>query len=225
MARYQVLSIVRPSDWRPAAPDDQPPEPGAPRQVLAESDDLFALVRQAIDYNQASLEGAGEDWAVVAEPGVPGRFWAGVRLCTPLGYHVAPIWWPSGWEPQSPQDVPNCVWKAHGDRDSQPLTYSQAMAMVQGLNRQCMDQPGARWYVAVAVEHEPISRTVTYDPAGTETTVAVRRLHVLRGADGGRGDCAYCPAHGFPCAQEDWRSLEQVATESRTRTPAGQRSY
>ena len=36
MARYQVLTIARPLDWKPAAPDDQPPEPVALLEVLVD---------------------------------------------------------------------------------------------------------------------------------------------------------------------------------------------
>ena len=98
------------------------------------------------------------------------------------------------------------------------------MATVQGLNRQAMNQPAAMWYVMLAVENEPVSQTVSYDPGGTETTVEVRRLHVVRPDEGGgRGDCSYCPAHELPCASESWTSLEQTDTTTRTRSalPAG----
>ena len=55
-------------------------------------------------------------WAVVVEPGSTGRVWPAARLCTPLTYKVTAIWWPDGWEPDSPLDVPNCVWQAEGQR-------------------------------------------------------------------------------------------------------------
>ena len=40
------------------------------------------------------------------------------------------------------------------------------------------------WYVVIAVENEPVLQTVPHDASGTETTVAVRRLHVVRPEEG-----------------------------------------
>ncbi|MFH1268686.1 MAG: hypothetical protein ABIK89_23415 [Planctomycetota bacterium] len=220
MARYQVSIIETPEGWEPASPDDVPPEPGSPREVLAEADDLFEAVRQAIAHNESPERKNQRSWAVVSEPGSLGRVWRGARLCTPLGYKVTAIWWPSGWEPDSPLDVPNCVWKAQGGSGQEPtMTYQRALATVEGLNRQSMDQAGAMWYVVIAVENEPVSHTVSYDPSGTETTVEVRRLHVVRPEEGGgKGDCSHCPAHAFDCAKQEWTALEQTATDSRTRS-------
>lgn len=219
MARYLISLVERPAQWKPTSWDDVPPTPGEPRGTLGESDDLFAAVRQAIQHNEAAQQHSDTAWAVVVEPGTPGRALPGARLCTPLAYRVAAIWWPTGWEPLSPLDVPNCVWKAQTEVGQECLTYPQAVATVQGLNRQCMDHPGAMWYVLVAVENEPVSQTVSYDPVGTETTVTVRRLHVVRSEkDSGRGDCSHCPAREYPCAQENWASLEQTATSTSTRS-------
>ncbi len=69
----------------------------------------------------------------------------------------------------------------------------------------------------MAVESEPVSRTVTYDPAGTETMTEVRRIHVIRPERGGRGDCSHCPAHHFRCAQADWSSQAQTITATNSR--------
>lgn len=221
MARYLVSLVKRPAPWTPASWDDVPPRPGEPQATLGESDDLFVAVRQAVQHNEASQTPTGTDWAVVIEPNAPGRIIPGARLCTPLAYRVAAIWWPTGWEPQSPLDVPNCVSKAQTDAGGQALTYPQALATVQGLNRQCLDHPGAMWYVLAAVENEPLSQTVSYDPAGTETTVVVRRLHVIRPEDdGGKGDCSHCPAHDHSCAKERWVSSPQTTTTTSTRSPA-----
>jgi hypothetical protein len=218
MARYQTALIRRPSDWKPATPDAVPEEPGKPLEILGEFDDVFAAVRQAVARNQSTDSQENLTWAVVVEPGVPGRTWPSARICTPIVYRVAAIWWPAGWEPQSASDVPNCVWKAQGNPDQRPLDYRQAMATVEGLNRQAMNQPGSLWYVMLAVENEPVSQTVSYDPSGIETTVEVRRLYVVRPEEGvGRGDCSYCPAHALPCAREDWVALEQTETATRTR--------
>ena len=216
MAKYEISLIERPQGWRPIGPDDVPAELGRPLAVLGEADNVFAAVRQAIAYNQSAEGEKIQRWAVVVEPGTVGRYWRRARVCTPLAYKVAAIWWPAGWEPNSPIDVPNCVWRAQGEMDQEQLTYPQALAMVGGLNRQSMDHAAAMWYVIIAVENESLSQSVSFDPAGTETTVQVRRLHVVRPESGGKGDCSYCPAHSFECAKEDWFSIEQTieTTES-----------
>jgi hypothetical protein len=154
---------------------------------------------------------------VVIEPGGAGRVWPGARVCTPITYKVTAIWWPDGWEPGSPLDVPNCVWQARGEGHGQWLNYPQAEATVLALNRQCMDHPGAAWHVVVALENEPASRTVSYDPVGAETTVEVRWMHVIRPEHGGHGDCSHCPAGTFPCAQADWSSQPQTVSARRSR--------
>lgn len=201
MAKYQVWLVARPQGWTSPVLDDVPPRPGTPRGVLGEDDDLFAAVRRAIEHNQTAQAGRSPDWAVVVEPGSPGGTWREARRCTPLSYRVAAIWWPTGWEPQSPGDVPNCVWRAQGETDPAPLSYAQASAAVRGLNQQSMDHASPLWYVVVAVEDEPVSQTVSYEPSGTETTVQVRRLHLVRPDDAGRGDCSHCPAHGLQCVR------------------------
>jgi hypothetical protein len=195
-----------------------PEEAGKPLEVLGEHDGLFVAVQAAIAYNQSDQRQHDNRWAVVVEPGSLGQTWRNARLCTPLAYKVAGIWWPDGWEPQSPLDVPNCVWRTQGEVTDQRLAYPQAVAMIRGLNQQSLDRLSPIWYVVVAVENEPISQTVSYDPAGTETTVQVRRLHVTRPDEGGRGDCSHCPAASFQCAREDWLTLEQTTTATRSRS-------
>ena len=224
MARYQVSIIQRPEAWRPASPDDVPPEPGERLEVLAEADELFAAVRRAIEHNLAPQREGDRRWAVVVDPESPGQAWPAGRLCTPVAYKLAAIWWPAGWEPGSPLDVPSCAFQAREEAGQEPTTYRRALATVRGLNRQSMDHAGAMWYVVVAVENEPISRTVSYDPSGAETTTEVRRLHVVRPeAGGGRGDCSYCPAHRLECTYQDQPAQEQTLTEARTRSAPPQR--
>ena len=223
MARYQVSIVERPDQWVPASPDDVPPQPGAPVESLAEAAPLFSAVRQAIDYNQSLDRQEDRRWAVVVEPGSRGQTWPSARLCTPLAYQVAAIWWPTGWEPSSPLDVPNCVWQAQSGSGQGPMPYRRALATVRALNRQSIDHAATMWYVLVAVENEPVSQTVAYDASGTETTVAVRRLHVVRPeSGGGKGDCTHCPAHSFDCAQEEWTSREHTAAETRAGSSDGQ---
>lgn len=127
-----------------------------------------------------------------------------------LTYKVMAIWWPDGWEPNSPADVPNCVWQAQGREAVEAVSYPSAEATAYALNRQCIDHPGTTWYVVAAVENEAVSRVVSYDPVGTETTVEVRRMHIIRPERGGRGDCSHCPAHEFECAKADWSSQTQT---------------
>jgi len=154
---------------------------------------------------------------VVVEPGSIGRIWPAARLCTPISYVVTAIWWPDGWEPHSALDVPNCVWQTQGRAGGEWFSYPEAEATVMALNRQCMDHPGRTWHVVVAVESEPVSRTVSYDPVGTETMTEVRRIHVIRPDQGGRGECSHCPAHAFPCAEADWSSQTQTVSACRSR--------
>ncbi len=215
MSGYQVTLIHFPQRWQPVSPDDVPPSPGTPLSVLAETDELFPAVRKAIQYNEASQREARDQWAVVVEPGAMGRVWKNARLATPLTYKVTAIWWPTGWEPRSPLDVPNCVWRAQGRTDDQQFTYPRALAVARGLNQQSIAHDAVMWYVIVAVENEPLSQTVSCDPSGTETTVEVRRLHVIRPEEGGgEGDCSHCPARSFQCTRADWISFEQATTRA-----------
>ncbi|MDD4788980.1 MAG: hypothetical protein PHO07_17560 [Pirellulales bacterium] len=200
MTKYEVSLIEFPSGWQPASPDDVPPSPARPTGVLAQTDDLFRAVRKAIEHNEATSEETERRWAVVVEPGCCGRIWSGARLCTPLRYKVATIWWPTGWEPNSPLDVPNCVWRTQGEPNDELMPYSRALATVQALNHQGMNVASSQWFVVIAVENEPISHTVSLDPSGTETTVKVRRVHLVRPERGGGGDCGHCPAHSSECA-------------------------
>jgi len=211
MPRYQAVLVDRPSNWTPAGPDDVPPEPGALGDVLAEAEDVFAVLRAAIDYNRAPPAESEPRWAVVVEPASLGCTWRSARLCTPIRYQVVGIWWPLGWEPQSPLDVPNCVWRAQGAPAGENLDYPRAAAVARALNQQSLDQGATTWYVVLAVENEPLSQTISYDAAGMETVVQVRRLHVVRPeARSSSGDCSYCPAQSFDCAKAEWSTLEQT---------------
>jgi hypothetical protein len=215
MTRYQVAIVDRPANWRPESKDDAPAKIDGPVEVLTETDDLFAAVDRAIAHNDSA--NSARRWAVVIEPGIPGRLWPGARLCTPVRYRVAALWWPDGWEPDSPLDVPNCVWQAREPVGEPWTDYAQAEAAMIGLNRQCMDHPGASWHVVIAAENEPISRSISYEPDGTEITAEVRRIHVIRPAQGGHGDCRHCPAGNMPCAKAEWSSQAQTVTARASR--------
>jgi hypothetical protein len=218
MARYEVWGVARPQGWKAASLDDVPPQPGQPLGVLAEADGLLPAVRRAMDENKAKQDEASALWAVVVERGCPGRIWRNARLATPLGYRVTAIWWPTGWEPRSPLDVPSCLWRAQGETNPAPLSYEQALSVLRGLNQQSMDHASPLWYVLMAVENEPISQTVSYDPAGIETTVQVRRLHVIRPEGSGAGDCSYCPAHSLECAAGEAELMTPTASTSCSRS-------
>jgi hypothetical protein len=217
MPKYQVAIIRWPERWKPECADDVPLELNGPVEVLMESDDLFAALDRAIEHNEGEEAQRRHRWAVVVEPGGVGRVWPFARLCTPVIYKVASIWWPDGWEPKSALDVPNCVWKSQEPVGGEWLGYPQAEATMLALNRQCMDHPGATWHVVVAIENEAISRTVSHDPSGAETTVEVRRMHVIRPAQGGHGECSHCPAHASTCAKAEWSSQMQTVTARQSR--------
>jgi len=222
MSKFQVAVVTRPGDWKPACADDVPPSPGELREALGENEDLFAAVREAVAFNEAAERKGDDRWAVVVERGSRGRQWAAARLCSPIVYKVTAIWRPEGWEPESPLDVPNCIWKSHNRLAAEPLCYAQAVETMRALNQQNMDVAGDMWYVLMAVENEPISQTISYDCTGSETTVEVRRLHVLRPERGGRGNCSYCPAHSFQCASSEWSSLPLTSTDKQTRSAVPQ---
>ncbi len=217
MPKYQVAIINRPGNWNPECADDVPLELSGPVGVLTASDDLFEAVSLAMEHNESVEARRRGRWAVVVEPESIGRVWPAARLCTPITYKVTALWWPDGWEPHGPLDVPNCVWQAEGHSGGEWLDYPQAEATVLALNRQCMDHPGAIWHVVVAVENEAVSRTVSYDPAGTETMTEVRRMHVIRPEHGGHGGCSHCPAHAFQCVKADWSSQPQPISARRSR--------
>ena len=113
-------------------------------------------------------------------------------------YQVTTIWWPAGWEPGGPSDVPNCIGRApEQDTPAPVVDLKAALATVRALNRQNMDHPGSVWYVVAEVGDGPTGGDV---PAG-DVPAGEDGLRVVRSAEGiGRGDCSHCPAASFPCA-------------------------
>jgi len=163
---------------------------------------LFTALDRAIEHNESAEAQRRGRWAVVVEPGGIGRVWPNARSARRWFTKSPAIWWPDGWEPNfAAGRAPNCVWKSQEQVGGQWLAYPQAEATMLALNRQCMDRPGATWHVVVAIENEAVSRTVSHDPSGAETTVEVRRMHVIRPEQGGHGECLHCPAHAFQCAK------------------------
>lgn len=220
MPKYQVAVINRPEKWKPECDDDVPLKLIGPVEVLADSEDLFSAVGQAVEYNRGEQSRVKNRWAVVVDPEGTGQHWPAARLCTPLTHKVVAVWWPDGWEPLAPLDVPNCIHLTQEHAEGDWLDYDRAEAAVLALNRQCMDHPGETWYVVGAVENEPISRTVCRDSSGTAATTEVRPLHVITPAKGGRGDCTHCPAEALPCANDDSPSRPLTITTRRVE-PAG----
>lgn len=212
MSQYHVASVSCPAGWVPASLDDVPPGLSGPVTTLASAADLFAAVRQAIEHNEKVKGGQSARWAIVVDSDGSGRLGPNQRLCTPITYKVTSIWRPEGWEPASPLDVPNCVWKSPAEvaaASAQRLSYPQAVETIRGLNQQSIDAASPAWYVILAVENEPVSETVAYDPSGSEVTTIVRRLFVVHPESGGHGYCGHCPAHAFQCATSPWSALPQ----------------
>jgi hypothetical protein len=123
------------------------------------------------------------------------------------GYLVTTVWWPNGWEPNTPLDVPKCLWQAQDQVANDPLPRQKAVATVRGLNQQNIDHPGTIWYVLATVKDEPASASdVPATGVRTDSGAAMidtRRLEVVQlEGESGRGDCSHCPAHHFPCATE-----------------------
>jgi len=223
--KYEIATIPHPETWQATRIDDVPPtvspEPVQERETIGETESLEAALRLLTEWNEKPATARDNRWAVLVEPGIPGQRWDDARLCTPITYRVMSIWWPEGWAPQHPSDVPNCAWKAR-DPQTDPgsgriLTHAEATAAVRGLNQQVIDQAGEQWYVVTAAENEPVSQTILRTPSGTETITEVQRLYVLHPQQpDGRGDCSRCPAHDSECAVEDWGSQEQMITTTRT---------
>lgn len=116
------------------------------------------------------------------------------------GCQIATIWWPDGWEPTGPLDVPNCLLPTKAPMAGPSLDYRQAEAMVQALNRQCIDSPGTTWYVILAADDEPAGES---SPECGQASVAALASRIVRPERGTAGDCSCCPAHNLPCARGD----------------------
>lgn len=199
---YQVAIFARPRDWSNWTLDDVPPALAGPLEVAGQYETLLEALGRAIEYNQDQARKNDLTWAVVVEAETRSRRWDGPRLCTPVSFKLASLVRPEGWEPAGPLDVPNCIWKADS-RARAEMTLDQAIDTMRALNRQSMDLADTTWFVPVAVQSEPLEESVSYDSAGKQTVTQVRRMEVIRPAEGGRGDCSYCPAHDFPCRQAE----------------------
>jgi hypothetical protein len=117
-------------------------------------------------------------------------------------YAIVPVWWPEGWEPTDPLDVPTCLAPAGADLAAAPrMSLEQALAALRGLNRQNIEYPGAKWHVLGETgEASALAALQTVQVAGPAGTVEeLRLLAPLSG--GSRGDCSHCPAHHLPACQ------------------------
>lgn len=217
MPKYRVATLARPTGWKHKSLDDVPPEPAGALMVSPTDSDLFSAAKQATELNAGTEKSGGDRWAVVVDIETVGRRFPTARLCTPITYKVTSIWRPDGWEPASALDVPNCVWRTQSELHAEPMTYAKALDTVRTLNQQSIDQATTTWYVLVAVEAEPVSQTVSYDPTGTETTTETRRLYVVRPDHAGHGDCSHCPAHAFPCAMASWTVRPEIGVQQDVR--------
>ncbi|HIQ23342.1 MAG TPA: hypothetical protein EYH34_19130 [Planctomycetes bacterium] len=203
MPTYQVATLQRPPGWQPRTLDDVPPSPGELLETLGRFDQLWPAIRCAVQHNRRARDDASQAWAVVVEPGTRGQTWATARLCTPISYHVRTLWWPDGWEPVTPVDVPACQSPAESQIDPEVLTYQQAVAKVWALNQQSIHFAGSTWYVVVAVENEPAAPAPppADRPKDRQSEEPMMRpLHVVQPEVGGPGDCSHCPARSLPCS-------------------------
>ncbi|MGA2033049.1 MAG: hypothetical protein ABSG68_12385 [Thermoguttaceae bacterium] len=118
-------------------------------------------------------------------------------------FQVITVWWPDGWEPNDPLDVPNCMWQAGEQTAEEPMSLEQALATVRGLNRQNMAHPGAVWHAVGVVEDGSALSDDCGDSAEQFEDASGRSIRLLRPRGSGKGDCSHCPAHAFPCAAEN----------------------
>jgi len=176
-AGYRVSLVQFPEDWEPGSLDDSPDglrcTEDIGQHVLLED-----ALEQALDFNELSVEGERSKWAVIFESPVRGRL--NFRVCTPLSYRIVHIHWPEGWSPQSPFEIPDCTWRDQSD-SSNEFTFDEAFDALKSLNEAHLMEPSCeRWSIMLAIECEPIHTSMYCDHLGTETTMTVRRLHVIR---------------------------------------------
>ena len=117
-------------------------------------------------------------------------------------YVVTSVWWPDGWEPTTPLDVPKCLSPVQEQTAGGRMTYQQAVATVRGLNQQNMDHPGTSWFVVAKVKDgrgAGAARRRASTPGGGGRRGGgrgrPRRLLALPGA---------APALRHPALRRDW---------------------
>jgi len=177
---FRVSLVQFPDDWEPGSLDDSPDGLRC-TDDLATYDLLEDALEQTLDFNRESIEGERSKWAVIFETPVRGRL--NFRVCTPLSYRIVHVHWPEGWKPESPFDVPDCEWQDHSESSAE-FSFDEAVEALRSLNEAHRMEPSSeRWSIMVAVECEPVHTSVYSDHLGTETSMTVRRLHVVKPID------------------------------------------
>lgn len=177
---YRVSLVQFPENWEPASLDDSP---DGLRCIddLSSYDLLEDALEQVLDFNRESIEGDRSKWAVIFETPVRGRL--NFRVCTPLSYRIVHIHWPDGWTPESPFDVPDCQWHDQSDSNTE-FAFDEGIEALRSLNEAHLMEPNSgRWSIMVAVECEPVHTSLYCDHLGTETSMTVRRLHMIKPID------------------------------------------
>ncbi len=174
---YRVSVVLRPDGWEAASLDDSPDELRC-LDDIGTHDKLEDAVEQVLDFNRQAVSEGSEHWAVAFETPPRGR--SSFRVCTPLTYRLVHVHWPDGWEPKEPLDVPPSAWREQSDTQ-QEFSFDEALDALRSLNEAHMAEPTSqRWSIMVAVECEPLHTSTYCDHLGTETSISVRRLHVVR---------------------------------------------
>ena len=217
MPKYQVMVIRWPERWKPECADDVPLELNGPVEVLVESDDLFTALGSG-DRTQREPRGATprplgrRDRAGRHGPRLAGR---PTLLTGDLQSDCHLVARRLGAQ-LSPGCAQLRLEVARAGR-RRVVRVSAGRSHRVGAEPAVHGASGAYWHVVVAIENEPISRTVSHDPSGVETTVEVRQMHVIRPEQGGHGECSHCPAHAFQCAKADWSSQMQTMSARHSR--------
>ncbi len=181
---YRVSLVQFPEGWDPGSLDDSPDGLRCTEDI-GHHDFLEDALEQVLEFNEQAVEGDRTKWAVIFESPVRGR--SNFRVCTPLSYRIVHIHWPQGWTPESPLDVPNCEWHDQSDSNTE-FTFDEGLEALTSLNEAHLMEPSCeRWSIMVVVECEPVHTSMYCDHLGTETSMTVRRLHVIRPADSNQG--------------------------------------
>ncbi len=181
---FRVSLVEFPEDWEPGSLDDSPDGLRCTEDI-GHHDLLEDALEQSLDFNEQSIHGDRSKWAVIFETPVRGRL--NFRVCTPLSYRIVHVHWPQEWTPESPLDVPDCAWRDQSDSNAE-FTFDEGLDALKSLNEAHLMEPSCeRWSIMVAVECEPVHTSMYCDHLGTETTMTVRRLHVIRPVESNEG--------------------------------------
>lgn len=178
---YRVSIIEFPAHWEPVTLDDSPDDLRCVEDI-GRHETIESALSQVVEFNREATEVGSPRWAVVFE--APSRGRANFRVCTPLTYRLVHIQWPEGWTPSSPLDVPDSAWHNQSDATVE-YGFDEAVDAVRSMNEAHMLEPACqRWTLLVAIECEPLYTSTYCDHLGTETSMSVRRLHVVKPTNG-----------------------------------------